>query len=536
MDNNSGHAQIDFGGQWMMGRLVATGHARDLYHRGTQWKLAWAGFPPENESPYIRRNVFPHFLREPGEESAQIRHDAEWMMYWFMGEDSDRWPTAAGGAVLPLGADALCPNPLATAALVVAARDQITPEVVAAVDRPAVGGPLYPPIHGFLYAPLGLFDRPQEAYFAFQLLSLGLTFVAGLGVNVLSRGWIWWPVATTVILLFPGYRCGLDLGQNQIVTLTILIWGWVLAARGRSGWGGVVWGLLAFKPVWALAFFLAPLLMRRWRFCATMAATGIVLGAATLPFVGLQTWFEWLDVGKEASETYRVNENWIKLSRDLGGLIRRAAVDFSVPEANRGDKKIDAAAWGMWAVVFATTVGVYLWRGRQRAPVGFAAGFLFLGAYLCCYRFMYYDIILALLPMAVLFADPRRFSRATVFEPRQVEIAADSKPRPVPVPVPSDQRCVGYINSALLTVLVALLLVENMLPSFPLEGSIGFGYLARETRATNGTTTVYVPKLTIETSVYYAWETMLLLVLWAWCGWRLLLNGDCEDATSTDVS
>ncbi|MFM8274396.1 MAG: hypothetical protein ACKODX_18990, partial [Gemmata sp.] len=32
-DGNGGHAQIDFGGQWVMGRMLVTGNGRHLYHR-----------------------------------------------------------------------------------------------------------------------------------------------------------------------------------------------------------------------------------------------------------------------------------------------------------------------------------------------------------------------------------------------------------------------------------------------------------------------------------------------------------------------
>ena len=44
-------------------------------------------------------------------------------------------------------------------------------------------------------------------------------------------------------------------------------------------------------------------------------------------------------------------------------------------------------------------------RGRaRRGFTGEVAGFVLLGAYLSCYRFMYYDALLAFLPLAVLVA------------------------------------------------------------------------------------------------------------------------------------
>src|SRR5262249_43993026 len=159
--------------------------------------------------------------------------------------------------------------------------------------RPAIGGALYPPIHALLYAPIGLFPRAGDAMPVFQVFAVACAYLAGLGTSLLSRGRIWWSVASLVVLLYPGCRAGLDLGPNPTITLAILTLGWALAVRGRDTAGGVVWGLLAFKPVWAAAFFLVPLLQRRRRFCLAMGLTGAALAAATLPFVGAQAWLDW---------------------------------------------------------------------------------------------------------------------------------------------------------------------------------------------------------------------------------------------------
>ncbi|MFX6201976.1 glycosyltransferase 87 family protein, partial [Acinetobacter baumannii] len=75
-------------------------------------------------------------------------------------------------------------------------------------------------------------------------------------------------------------------GQNPPLTLLFLIWGWALIVRDRPTAAGVVWGLLAFKPVWALAFFLVPFLTGRWRTCLAMLLTAGFLVVLTLPFVG----------------------------------------------------------------------------------------------------------------------------------------------------------------------------------------------------------------------------------------------------------
>jgi hypothetical protein len=499
-DGNSGHAEVDFGGQWVMGRMVVTGHADELYHRNRQWEVVRQGYPRELESPHQHRNAFPTHLRPPVPNDPEPFHDDERMMHWFMGKDAERWQEVGPTVGLLVAADGIVPNPFAAAALALASRERMTPELAEAVTKPAVGGPLYPPIHAFYYAPIGLDPSPRRAYRTFQVVSVLLTFLAGLGVSRISRGRIWWPVATLLILLYPGYRPGLDLAQNHILSLTIVVWGWALAARGRDGLGGMVWGLLAFKPVWAAAFFLAPLLMGRWRFCGAMVATGAALAVATLPFVGLHSWDEWRQVGKEANDLYQVNRNWTFLGRDLAGIARRGLIDFKLPDDERGNLAADVGGWAVWGAVFVPTVGLYLWRGDKRYRTGLGAGFLFLGSYLCCYRFMYYDALLSALPLAVLFADPGRFLRPTA------------------VVVGGPVRWTGYVNSAPLTLVVLLYLVENWLLQLGLEGTARLGFLDPGEKP--------APSVSGELSLYYPIDTFVLIGIWAWAGVRLLIGGD----------
>jgi hypothetical protein len=191
--------------------------------------------------------------------------------------------------------------------------------------------------------------------------------------------------------------------------------------------------------------------------------------------------------------------------------------DFTVPESERVSRAANVAGWALWAAVFVTTVVVYLGRADRRYRTGLGAGFLFLGAYLCCYRFMYYDVLLSVLPLAVLFADPWRFLRATPYELRPVDGPPQDPLRP---------RWVGYVNSFPLTILAALLLIENWLLHLGVQGEIGLGYFATATTAGPGGTEKLVPSVSAELSLYQAWETILLLLLWGWCVLRLVWGGD----------
>ena len=299
VDGNSGHTQIDFGGQWVMGRMVVEGHARELYHRQRQWEVVREGFPVEKEPPLCRtESSLPGSLRRVAKPEEDLKHDADRLMGWFMGTDPREWRIVGGAAVAPLAAGPPG-NPLAALALQKSAEDSVTPAVGEKVTSPTVGGPLYPPVHAFLYAPLATLD-PLRAYHVFQVIATLMVFVAGLGVNYLSRGRIWWSVATLALLLYSGTRAGLDLAQNPTVTLAIAVWAGQLASRGYNTAGGVVWGLFASSRygLWHSVS------------CHSSRGGGGSAGndrnwrefvCCDSPFTGLQTWFDWLKVGQEAA-------------------------------------------------------------------------------------------------------------------------------------------------------------------------------------------------------------------------------------------
>ncbi|MBP3954639.1 DUF2029 domain-containing protein [Gemmata sp. G18] len=540
-DGSAGHAQVDFGGQWLMGRMIVTGNGRALYHRQRQWSVLRAGYPDSAEAPAQRNGpTLAHPFATSARPNETMAHDADNLMGWFMGVENDPawdWKTVGGAAVAPLS-QPLTGNPFVAVALEKQATDSVSPRIVEAVNKPSVGGPLYPPVHALFYAPLGLIENPQHAYRTFQALSLFVILLSGLGVKVLSRGRVWWSVATLCILFFPGTRGAIDLGQNPALSLCTLVWGWALTSRGYPVAGGMVWGLLAFKPVWAMAFFLVPLLMRNWRFCVAMVLTGAALGAITLPLVGLQSWFEWLEVGRSASELYKVNDNWIHLSRDLHGIPRRVLHDFSKPEKERETALANGLAWGLWAVVFGGTALIYLTRGDRTRGTGLSAGFLFLGAYLTCYRFMYYDVLLGAVAVAVLLAEPRHFLRTSAFGLvlGKIDPGLPTKRELVPPAralQPFGARMLGYVNSFPFTVLVLLFLLENSLSGMNLEATVGFGYFATPPTEPGGGAT---PRLKADTGAKYPLDTFLLLALWAWCAWRVIRGDERSESGTFSVS
>lgn len=500
-DGNRGHALIDFGGQWMTARLLVTGHGRELYHRARQWELAWQAFPPEGESPFNRRNVFPRFLRESAAGKDEIRHDAQWMMYWFMGDDDQAYRRAAALVGLLVSRDMMVSTYGDWLIVLPTVEGEFTPTLREQLAKPAIGGPLYPPVQAFLYAPIGLIDAPRRAYMLFQTLSVGLAFLAGLAITRISQDRIPWSLATLGVLLYPGCRSGLDLGQNHIVTLTILLWGWVAICRGKDVLGGAIWGLFAFKPIWGVTFVVVPFLLRRWRTVLSMGIVGVTLAAVTIPVVGIQAWKDWLKVGQEASELYKVNQNWIQLSRDLSGVVRRVMIDFRIPAEHRNAPVIDRISWAALIAVAGTTIALSLWRGDRRYHTGLGPGFLFLGMYLSGYRFMYYDAMLSLMGITTLVANPAQF------------LGLDRLRHTV------GWRKIFAIRWVPIALIGALYLGENVLLHFgiamPIEGA----------EATLG------KPFNFEFSIFTPWDTLVLLALWGWCAYSLIRGGDWGEPT-----
>jgi hypothetical protein len=130
-----------------------------------------------------------------------------------------------------------------------------------------------------------------------------------------------------------------------------------------------------------------------------------------------------------------------------------------------------------------------------------------------CYHFMYYDVLLAYLPVALLFTDPRRYLRPLFIG---MWPFGRSKPsaelldfyRPIRyfhrrhwLPFVQGYGQLLLINSLVMTLVAALILIQYVFPYFGLN-------------------------------VYHCtpWDTFLLIGLWIWCAYRVFAGK--EDAPS----
>jgi hypothetical protein len=417
-DRNWGHATIDFGGQYLMGRMIVEGRGRELYRRA------------------VHREVLEQAFPNPAPTSAEVESsDTDKLLGWMMSSDKPEFKTtwfeltdksieSLRAAEVPQGVLSKL-NPLKHRRF--ALREDFVAELGNVLDndelarfqdrvanqaREELGGPMYPPVHAVLYAPLCLLS-PPSSYRLAQLLVLVTLWLCGWLVERLSDGRVWWPVAVVALIVYPGFTGAIDLGQNATFTLLILLAGWWQLKEGHPWRGGLLWGFLAYKPVWAAAFLLAPLLLRRWRFVAAVVLGGAALAAATLPLVGVQTWFDWWKVGQIGAWEYTRQQTWILLGRELLNIPRRWMLEFAnglgTQESLEG-RLPTILGMLLWLTPPALTV-LLVWLRRRcfREVTGPGAALVLLGAYFACYHFMYYDAMLAVLPLALLFAEPWRF-------------------------------------------------------------------------------------------------------------------------------
>src|SRR5262249_49940401 len=135
-EGTNGHRNVDFGGQYLIGRMLQQGYGHELYYRDRQRSVL--------ESAYARDD----------QDKTLAESDADDLI------------------INTVDADTSIPErgPLERWVLTKAGEDP-------AINPPKIGGPLYPPINAFYYYPLACM-KPLYAYRINQAANLVLAFAA----------------------------------------------------------------------------------------------------------------------------------------------------------------------------------------------------------------------------------------------------------------------------------------------------------------------------------------------------------------------
>jgi alpha-1,2-mannosyltransferase len=147
----------------------------------------------------------------------------------------------------------------------------------------------YPPIFLLIAAPLALLPYPlalavwQGLSLLFYLGVIGAVMRRSAMPDAVRRNWL--PVA----LAFPAVFINLGHGQNGFLT-TGLFGAALLALAHRPALAGVLFGLMAYKPQFALVIPLALLATLQWRSIAAAVATVVALIAITAAIFSIDCW------------------------------------------------------------------------------------------------------------------------------------------------------------------------------------------------------------------------------------------------------
>jgi hypothetical protein len=225
---------------------------------------------------------------------------------------------------------------------------------------------------------------------------------------------------------------------------------------------------------------------------------------------------------------YHTDENWVFISRDLLNIPRRWLLDFQIPYTRRDNLAATLAGWSIFLSVVGCTIWLTLRRkDRHQALTGPPAAFLLLGAWMSCFHFMYYDLLLTALPVLLLLAEPRPYfrpilvgvlplSKATLegsltdyFQPRLASTYPSSTFFPHAV-----LRNICVLNSLTLSLLVLLALTEFLFPLLSISVSVFLPGLAGSG----------IPMPLKYSTVLRGtpWDTFCLIALWLWSGWLWL--------------
>jgi hypothetical protein len=235
----------------------------------------------------------------------------------------------------------------------------------------------YPPTFQLVVAPLAL--APYLVALAAWSAAGLAAYLAVIAALVRDRR-SWW-----LALAFPGVFMCLAQGQTGLV-VTALLGGVLLLVDRRPLLAGVLLGLLAIKPQFAV---LAPLLFlvdRRWRALAAAAVTAVAFAAAATLVFGLDSWLRFLAAAGLSARALEVGALPIWKDPSL----------FAALIAWRAPPWLALALQGA-AAIAAVILALRAWRGE--GPRELKAGVAVLATLIVLPYLFDYDLALLAIPI-----------------------------------------------------------------------------------------------------------------------------------------
>ena len=195
------------------------------------------------------------------------------------------------------------------------------------------------------------------------------------------------PLGLWLAITFPAVIINFMCGQNGFLT-TALIGGGLLLLDRRPLLAGLLFGLMAYKPQFAILIPLALIVARRWRALIATAISAILFAAASLAVFGAPTW--------------RAFAGSIAFTQKI--VLERGAIDFSTLQTIFGAIRMWGGsvnvAYAFQAVVAIYAASAVVWVWRAGRPFALKGATLAVGSLMVSPYVLQYDLVLLALPIA----------------------------------------------------------------------------------------------------------------------------------------
>ena len=179
-------------------------------------------------------------------------------------------------------------------------------------------------------------------------------------------------------LMAPSTVMSVISGQNGFLSAALMIGGARLMRR-RPVAGGVLFGLLTFKPQLGLMVPVALLAGRRWRCIAAATTTALLFAAVAAAAFGWSIWTVWLAALRTHWDIY---------------VVSAARVHGKMPTVSAELALLGASPLvaGLAQAVVSVGAAVLVWRTVQRGPDNLAMAALLVGSFLATPYALFYDL------------------------------------------------------------------------------------------------------------------------------------------------
>lgn len=236
----------------------------------------------------------------------------------------------------------------------------------------------YPPTFLLLVLPLAMLPY-VASWVVFEAVTLCCYLTVIRRIAPVNAG-LW------LALTFPAVIINFMCGQNGFLT-TALIGGGLLLLDRRPLLAGLLFGLMAYKPQFAVLIPVALIVARRWRALTATAITAIVFAAVSLVVFGAPVW--WAFIGSTAF-TRRV-------------VLEQGAINFTTLQSIFGAVRMwgagVAAAYIFQGVVALYAAAAVIWIWRNDLPFALKAAALAVGSVMVSPYVLQYDLVLLALPI-----------------------------------------------------------------------------------------------------------------------------------------